>query len=51
MAGPTDEKDPEKKPSLKNGVPATVVATTPTELIVTDGAPDWVPIDNTRSST
>ena len=46
MAGPSDDKDPKKKPSLKNGVPATVVATTPTELIVTDGAPDWVPIEN-----
>ncbi len=46
MTGPSDDKDPKKMPSLKNGVPATIVATTPTELIVTDGAPDWVPIEN-----
>jgi hypothetical protein len=46
MVGPSDDKDPKKKPSLKNGVPATIVATTPTELIVTDGASDWVPTEN-----
>ena len=47
MAGPPDEKNPKKKPSLKNGVPRVVVATTPTELIVTEGQPDWVQINNT----
>jgi hypothetical protein len=44
MSGPTDVK---KKPSLKNGVPDIIVATTPTELIVTQGPPDWVPLKET----
>ena len=48
MEGPADEKDPKKKLSLKNGVPQVVVATTPTELVVTEGAPDWVSIEGTN---
>lgn len=36
-----------KKPSLKNGAPQVVVATVPTELIVTQGVPDFVPIPGT----
>ena len=37
------------KPSLAGGpVPSVFVATSPTELIVTDGEPDWVPVDGTR---
>jgi hypothetical protein len=28
-------------------VPEVIVATTPTELIVTEGAPDWVPVEGT----
>jgi hypothetical protein len=39
MTGP-----PDKKLSLKGAVPNVVVTTTPTELIVTDGAPDWAPL-------
>jgi hypothetical protein len=35
-------------PSLKSGAPRLVVATTPTELIVTDGAPDWAPLEGTQ---
>jgi hypothetical protein len=36
-------------PSLAQGpVPAIYMSTSPTELIVTDGAPDYVPIDGTR---
>jgi hypothetical protein len=31
-------------PSLKNGVPSVFIATVPTELVVTEGAPDWQPI-------
>ena len=47
MAGPTDDKDPKKKPSLEERRPRHVVVDdAPTELIVTDGAPDWVPIEN-----
>jgi hypothetical protein len=47
MAGVTDEKDPKKKSSLSNGVPRIVVATTPTELIVINGTPEWVPVAGT----
>ena len=37
------------KPSLARGpVPSVFVATSPTELIVTNGEPDWVPVDGTR---
>jgi len=43
MTGPSD-----KKLSLKVAAPTIVVATTPTELIITDGAPDWVPLDGTN---
>jgi hypothetical protein len=45
----TGEADPKTKkmPSLKNGAPGIVVATTPTELVVTQGPPDWAPIEGT----
>ena len=43
MTGPSDPK----KASLKNGVPEVIVSTAPTELIITDGLPDWVPIEGT----
>jgi len=37
------------RPTLARGpVPAVFVATSPTELIVTEGQPDWTPIDGTR---
>jgi hypothetical protein len=48
MEGPADEKTG-KKPSLASGVPGVIVVTKPTELIVTDGAPDWVGLDGTGS--
>ena len=38
----------EAPPSLKNVVPAIFIATTPTELIVTDGPPKYVPITGTQ---
>ena len=47
MAGPRDEKDTKASPSLNNGVPQIVVSTVPTELVVTEGAVDWVPVENT----
>ena len=47
MEGPPDDKDPKKTPSLKTGAPGIIVATTPTELLVTEGPPDWVPIEGT----
>ena len=39
---------PDKKLSLKVAVPNVIVTTTPTELIVTDGAPDWTPLQGTN---
>jgi hypothetical protein len=42
MTGPAD-----KKLSLKTAVPDLIVATTPTEIIISDGAPDWAPLDGT----
>ncbi|HTR04255.1 MAG TPA: autotransporter, partial [Thermoanaerobaculia bacterium] len=42
-----DAKDVEQ-PTLKKVVPVVYVATSPTELIVTDGQPDYVPIDGTQ---
>ena len=37
------------KPSLsREPVPSVFVATSPTELIVTDGEPNWVPVEGTR---
>ncbi len=46
MEGQPDE-DTKKKPSLKSGVPAIVVVTRPSELIVSEGAPDWETINGT----
>lgn len=46
LEGPVDE-DTKKSPSLKDGTPEIVVATKPTELIVTEGQPKWVPIEGT----
>jgi hypothetical protein len=46
MEGQADE-DTKKKPSLKSGVPAVVVVTRPSELIVTEGPPDWETINGT----
>ena len=46
MAGQPDEKT-KKKPSLKQGAPQVVVTMSPTELIVTDGSPQWLPVEKT----
>jgi hypothetical protein len=43
MNGPAD-----KKLSLKTAVPDVIVTTTPTELVITDGAPDWAPLAGTN---
>ena len=44
-----DPKDPKSRPSLAKGpVPAIVVASEPTELIVTQGEPNYSPIDGTQ---
>ena len=42
---PSDEKS--KPPSLKAGAPRIVVATSPTELIVTEGPSKYVPLEGT----
>jgi hypothetical protein len=42
MTGPAD-----KKLSLQTAVPDVIVATTPTEILITDGAPDWAPLPGT----
>ena len=47
MTGQRNPKNPRQSASLKNGLPEVIVTTTPTELIVTDGAADWVPIEGT----
>ena len=47
MEGASDEKDPQKKPSLGSGAPDIIVATAPTELVVTEGPPAWTPIEGT----
>jgi hypothetical protein len=47
MEGQPDQKTG-KKPSLMADLPRVVVATTPTELVVTSGRPDWAPIPGTR---
>ncbi len=46
MEGTPEEKT-KQKPSLKNGAPEVVAATVPTELVVTEGQPEWVPIEGT----
>jgi hypothetical protein len=48
MEGPPDPKDPKKKPSLASGAPQVIVATVPTELIVTEGPSNWVPLEGTN---
>ncbi|WPN27548.1 autotransporter [Pseudomonas sp. P5_109] len=47
LTGQSDPKD--KIPTLaKPPIPQIYIATVPTELIVTDGAPQWQPIQNTK---
>jgi len=47
MTGQPDPKT-KKQASLTGGAPGIVVATAPTELVVTQGAPDWTPIPGTQ---
>jgi hypothetical protein len=44
------QEDPgtKKRPSLAAGVPGLMIATAPTELIVFDGQPQWVPVEETN---
>jgi hypothetical protein len=48
MEGSPNDQNPSQKPSLSNGVPSIIVATTPTELIVTSGPPEWMSIQGTN---
>jgi hypothetical protein len=44
-----DPKDPKSRPTLSKGpIPTILVATEPTELIVTQGEPNFSPIDGTQ---
>jgi hypothetical protein len=43
-----DPQDPKTRPTLKRDAPAIVIATSPTELIVTEGEQSWVPVDGTQ---
>jgi hypothetical protein len=44
-----EDGKPIKKPKLKQGpVPDIVIATVPTELVVTEGAPEWTGVPGTR---
>jgi hypothetical protein len=47
LTGTNPSDTQSKPPSLKAGAPRILVATTPTELIVTEGAPKYVPITGT----
>ena len=44
----TPDETTKKMPTLATDAPVLYVATRPTELVVFDGAPDWVPIDGTN---
>ena len=51
LEGPSDPENEVEKPSLSKGpVPEIVVATEPTELLVTDGEPKYVSIESTGLS-
>jgi len=47
MEGSPDEQT-HAKPTLVAGVPVVVVATTPTEVITTNGPMDWMPVEGTQ---
>jgi hypothetical protein len=47
LQGSPDEKT-KQVPTLSGEHPVPYVATQPTELVVFDGAPDWVPVDGTN---
>ncbi len=48
MDAAPDPKDPQKVPTLATAKPDVIVATRPTEVIVTQGPPNWVPIPGTE---
>jgi hypothetical protein len=48
LTGPAGEADSEERPTLEDGAPRVVVADRPTELVVTEGKPQWAPITGTQ---
>ena len=48
LDGPPNDKDPSKIPTLQEGVPRLVIATRPTELVITQGAMDWAVLEGTN---
>lgn len=49
MTGPRDEKTGKVPTLTAAAAPDVIVVTRPTELIVTNGAPDWAPLEGTSS--
>lgn len=47
MEGPVDSATG-RRPSLASGAPGVVVATKPTEIIITEGPMNWVPLEGTQ---
>jgi hypothetical protein len=47
MQGPQDDATGQR-PSLVNGAPGVVVATQPTEIIITQGPMNWAPLEGTQ---
>ncbi len=47
MEGPVNETTGQR-PSLAGGAPGVVVATRPTEIIITEGPMNWVPLEGTQ---
>jgi hypothetical protein len=47
MQGPVNDATGQR-PSLASGAPGVVVATQPTEIIITTGPMDWAPLDGTQ---
>jgi hypothetical protein len=47
MEGPVDDATGQR-PSLASGAPGVVVATKPTEIIITQGPMNWVPLEGTQ---
>ena len=48
LAGPPDEKNGDKTPALASGMPTILVEASPSELIVTEGPPEWEPLPGTN---
>ncbi len=49
MDAKPDPSDPQARtPSLTTSSPTIIVATKPTEVVVTEGTPDWVPLEGTN---